>query len=113
MTWLGGMPCSPSALRVNDNTMAMRVKLGIMMSSDGATDNTVSNRMMVTDWLGFSVVSGRLMLIDASGESGAVALVPVPSAGLAGAAGTAGAAGGGGASWAWAGPALQASAATT
>ncbi len=46
-TWLGGIDGSPSALRVSESTITMRVKLVSMTSSAGATASTVSNRMMM------------------------------------------------------------------
>jgi hypothetical protein len=48
-TWLGGMFCMPIALRMNDSTMMMRVKPVSMMSSEGASDSTVSSRSICTD----------------------------------------------------------------
>ena len=51
MTGFGGIELSPSALRVSESTITMRVKPVIMMSRAGATDRTVSSRMMKMLWL--------------------------------------------------------------
>ena len=68
-TWFGGIAGKPSALRVSESTITMRVKLVNMTSSAGATASTVSNRMitMLCDGLFLPVPSGdgMSMLIDA------------------------------------------------
>src|SRR4051794_33783458 len=64
-TWLGGIDCKPSALRVSESTMTMRVKLVIIMRSAGATVSSVSATMMVMLWLGLLSVSPRLRLTEA------------------------------------------------
>src|SRR3954465_14054742 len=60
-TWLGGIDCSPKALRVSDSTMTMRVKLVIIISRAGATDNRVRATMMVMLSLGFDSEFPRLI----------------------------------------------------
>ena len=47
-TWLGGMAVSPSALRVSESTITMRVKLVSITISAGAMASRVSNRMITT-----------------------------------------------------------------
>src|SRR5947209_5167016 len=87
-TWFGGMDCRPSALRVSDSTMTMRVKLVTIINRAGATASSVSAMMMVTLSLGLLRAPPRLML-TAPGATGV--------AGVPGAAGAAGVAGAGGA----------------
>src|SRR5437764_3175421 len=62
MTWLGGMVCSPRALRVSDSTMTMRVKPVSMISSAGATDSSVISTMISRLWLGLSGLPSPSML---------------------------------------------------
>ena len=42
-TWLGGEDCVPKAMRNNDRTMIMRVKLDIMSTIAGINVNEVSS----------------------------------------------------------------------
>ena len=69
-TWFGGIDGRPSALRVSDSTMTMRVKLVSMTRSAGATASTVSRRMMMMLWPGFLLPlpsrEPKSTLIDAS-----------------------------------------------
>ena len=51
-TWFGGIAVSPSALRVSESTITMRVKLVSITISAGAIASTVSNRMMMMLWFG-------------------------------------------------------------
>ena len=60
ITWLGGTACTPRALRARVSTITMRVNGVTMTSSDGATDITVSTRMMTMLLDGLSPVL-RLM----------------------------------------------------
>src|SRR5437763_5607926 len=89
-TWLGGIDCSPRALRVSDRTMTMRVKLVIIISRAGATDSSVSAMMMVTLSVGFDSELPRLMGTWPGAAAG-VAVGTVGTAGTTGAVGTAGA----------------------
>ena len=52
-TWFGGIDGRPSALRVSDSTITIRVKLVSITSSAGAIASTVSSRMMTTLCPGF------------------------------------------------------------
>ena len=69
-TWFGGIDGSPSALRVSDSTITMRVKLVSMTRSAGATARTVSSKMMTMLCAGFLFpllsVAPKSMLTDAS-----------------------------------------------
>ena len=47
-TWFGGIAVRPSALRVSESTITMRVKLVSITMSAGAIASTVSNKMMMT-----------------------------------------------------------------
>ena len=59
MTCWGGIWGMPSALRVNDSTITMRVNDVHSTSRLGATEITVSSRMMTTVFEEFSVTSGN------------------------------------------------------
>ena len=69
-TWLGGIDGRPSAFRVSDSTITIRVKLVIITSSAGAIASSVSMRMMTTLWPGFfwplASVPPKSIEIDAS-----------------------------------------------
>src|SRR4051794_41591991 len=56
------MDCRPSALRVSDSTITMRVKLVTIIKRAGATASSVSAMMMVTLSLGLLRAPPRLML---------------------------------------------------
>lgn len=45
ITVFGGVCCTPMAVRRNDRTMMIRVKLVIIIKMDGANDKTVNNAM--------------------------------------------------------------------
>ena len=90
---------SPSALRVSDSTITMRVKLVSITISAGAIASTVSNRMMTTLWLGFSfgfllsALPARLprsIEIEPGCRSGPHAVAPVVPTAPAGRAGRVG-----------------------
>src|SRR4051794_26568559 len=83
------MDCRPSALRVSDSTITMRVKLVTIIKRAGATASSVSAMMMVTLSLGLLRAPPRLMLTWPLG----VTAVVVP--GAPGATGVAGGGGGG------------------
>src|SRR6476661_7887805 len=51
-TWLGGIVVVPNALRVSESTTTILVKDVHSTRIAGATDSTVSSRMMLTVWLG-------------------------------------------------------------
>src|SRR6478672_117971 len=51
-TWLGGIVVVPNAFRVSDSTTTILVKDVHSTRIAGATDSTVSSRMMLTVWLG-------------------------------------------------------------
>src|SRR4051794_20354360 len=63
MTWFGGTAWRPMAWRVSDSTITMRVKLVIMISSDGATASSVRTRMTTMLWLG-PLVPGSCTLMS-------------------------------------------------
>ena len=48
MTWLGGMPCSPRALRVSSSTTTKRVNEVISRRIAGASDASPNSRTMTT-----------------------------------------------------------------
>src|SRR3954447_713067 len=64
-TWLGGIDCSPRALRVSESTMTMRVKLVIIINRAGAIDSSVSATMIVMLSLGLLSEFPRLTLTEA------------------------------------------------
>src|SRR5947209_9180745 len=74
-TWLGGIDCSPRALRVSESTMTMRVKLVIIINRAGAIDSSVSATMIVMLSLGLLSEFPRLTLTEAfpAAEAGVVA----------------------------------------
>src|SRR6476620_1667471 len=59
-TWFGGIVGVPSALRVSDSTTMILVKAVVSTSRAGATDSTVSSRMMLTVWLGLPPTGSTL-----------------------------------------------------
>ena len=59
-TWFGGIVGRPSALRVSDSTTIILVKRCTAGAAPGATDSTVSSRMMLTVWLGLPTPGSRL-----------------------------------------------------
>src|SRR5438094_195553 len=87
ITWFGGIACRPSALRVIDRTITIRVKLVSMISSAGAIPITVSSTMIVMLWLGdfLPPKSSEMVALPSSAA--------VAAAGAFGALGATGAAG--------------------
>src|SRR5437879_1418275 len=78
MTWLGGMPCSPRALRVSSNTTTKRVNEVISRRIAGASDASPNSRTMTTvrerPWspvLKFTPIPG--VVVDGEGDGPAVA----------------------------------------
>src|SRR3954454_3131238 len=87
------MDCRPSALRVSDSTITIRVKLVTIIKRAGATASSVNAMMMVTLSLGLLRALPRLMRTWPLGVT-AVAVPGAPGAtGVAGVAGAGGAAG--------------------
>ena len=100
-TWFGGIAVRPSALRVSDSTITMRVKLVSITISAGAIASTVSSRMMTMLWFGLPF--GFLLSAVPARLPRSIEIEPVLPVGAPSPATLAGARGGAlvSASWAW------------